>query len=503
MSTPSPPSDPHALSAPRAERAGGATIAFFGSGALAVGVKNAVFGSFVLLYYNQVLGLEPFMASLALFFALILDAVSDPLVGSWSDRVHSRLGRRHPFMYASILPFSVSVYFILQPPVDLSPNGLFVYLLLLSMAVRLSMTFYEVPRQALGPELTKDYEQRTFLFGIANAFGWIGAGATVAAAYGFLFPETEAYAGSRALLNPAGYELMAWLAAGAVFVTTTLSTVGLHSQIGRLYTPPETRKLDFRELLNEARETLANRSWLMLFFAGLAFALFIGLQSGTDQYYNVYFWEWIPAQLRLIPLVQMAAVLVCAVAASSLAKGRDKKKMAVALFSATVVLGPLPVGLRLLSDYTGATLFPANGTDALWWIILAHTVVMSCLAVIGFILIGSMVADIVEESQETTGRRSEGLLSAGPALAQKAMSGTGVLVLGALLSAFGFTTANPTIESMREPIHNLALFHVFLGITLPIISTYLVSRYTITREGHQRRVRELGYVEPEDEPQPS
>jgi len=94
-------------------------------------------------------------------------------------------------------------------------------------------------------------------------------------------------------------------------------------------------------------------------------------------------------------------------------------------------------------------------------------------------------------------------LSAGPALAQKAMSGTGVLVLGALLSAFGFTTANPTIESMREPIHNLALFHVFLGITLPIISTYLVSRYTITREGHQRRVRELGYVEPEDEPQPS
>ena len=486
--------------APRAERASGGTVAFFGTGALAVGVKNAVFGSFVLLYYNQVLGLEPFMASLALFFALIVDAISDPLVGAWSDRVHSRLGRRHPFMYASILPFTVSVYFILQPPEGLSQTGLFVYLLLLSMAVRLSMTFYEVPRQALGPELTKDYEQRTFLFGIANAFGWIGAGATIAAAYGFLFPETDAYSGSKALLNPAGYELMAWIAASAVFITTTLSTVGLHGQIGRLYTPPETRKLDFGELLHEARETLANRSWLMLFFAGLAFALYIGLQSGTDQYYNVYFWEWVPAQLQLIPLVQMAAVLVCAVAASSLAKGRDKKKMAVALFSVTVVLGPLPVSLRLLGDYTGTMLLPANGTDALWWIILAHTVVMSCLAVIGFILIGSMVADIVEESQEATGRRSEGLLSAGPALAQKAMSGTGVLVLGALLSAFGFTTANPTVESMRGPIRNLALFHVILGITLPIISTYLVSRYTITREGHERRIEELGYVEPADTP---
>ena len=194
----------------------------------------------------------------------------------------------------------------------------------------------------------------------------------------------------------------------------------------------------------------------------------------------------------------MFAVLVCAVAASSLAKGRDKKKMAVALFSATVVLGPLPVSLRLISDYTGTMFLPGNGTDALWWIILAHTVVMSCLAVIGFILIGSMVADIVEESQEATGRRSEGLLSAGPALAQKAVSGTGVLVLGVMLSVFGFTTANPTVESMRQPMHNLALFHVILGITLPIVSTYLVSRYTITREDHERRIQELGYVEPEN-----
>ena len=500
MSTPSSPSHSPVPGAPRAERASAGTITFFGSGALAVGVKNAVFGSFVLLYYNQVLGLDPLMVSLALFCALLVDAVSDPLVGTWSDRVHSRLGRRHPFMYASILPFSISIFFLLQPPADLSQTQLLLYLVLVATAVRLSMTFYEVPRQALGPELTKDYEQRTFLFGIANAFGWIGAGATIAAAYGFLFPETEAYAGSRALLNPAGYELMAWIAAGAVFVTTTLSTVGLHGQIGRLYTPPETRRIDFRELLHEARETLANRSWLMIFFAGLAFALFIGLQSGTDQYYNVYFWEWVPAQLRLIPIIQMLAVLVCAVAASSLAKGRDKKKMAVGLFSATVVLGPLPVSLRLLSDYTGTLLLPPNGTDGLWWIILTHTVVMSCLAVVGFILIGSMVADIVEESQETTGRRSEGLLSAGPALVQKAVSGTGVLVLGIVLSVFGFTTANPTVESMREPMQNLALFHVILGITLPVISTYLVSRYTITREGHERRVRELGYVESEKAP---
>ena len=141
---------------------------------------------------------------------------------------------------------------------------------------------------------------------------------------------------------------MAWIAAITVFITTTLSTVGLQGQIDRLYTPPQAQKLRARELLHEARETLANRSWLMIFFAGIVFALFIGLQSGTDTYYHVYFWEWVPIQIRTIPLVQMVAVVICGLLAGRIAKGKDKKRLAVGLFSATVVLGPLPVGLRLL-----------------------------------------------------------------------------------------------------------------------------------------------------------
>ncbi|MFP6579456.1 MAG: MFS transporter [Myxococcota bacterium] len=483
---------------PHAARASVSTMGFFGVGAAAVGVKNAVFGSFLLLYYNQVLGLEAHLASIALAVALVVDAVSDPLVGAWSDHVRTRLGRRHPFMYASILPFSISVYFLLQPPAGLSSGDLFLYLLALSVLVRLSMTFFEVPRTALGPELTKDYEQRTALFGVSNVFGWVGTAAMVALSYGVLFPETEAYPGSTALLNPAGYASMAWIAAIAVFVATLVSTLGLQGQVGRLYTPPESRRLHFGEVLKEARETLSNRSWLMIFLSGIVFALFIGLHAGTEQFYNVYFWQWIPAQLKLIPLIQIVAVIAAGSMAGRIAKGKDKKRVAVALFAATVVIGPLPVGLRLLSEATGAPIFPANGTDALWWVILSHTLLMSALAVVGFILIGSMVADIVEQSQEATGRRSEGLLSAGPALAQKTVSAGGVLLTGFLLSAFGFDAKNPTVAMMQQPMHDLAVFHVILGVSLPVVSTILVSRYTITREGHEKRIAQLGYVEEDD-----
>ncbi len=75
----------------------------YGSGGAAYGVLyNAHF--FVLIYYSQVLGLDPGLAGLAVGVGLVFDAITDPLIGYLSDSTRSRLGRRHPGLYASILP---------------------------------------------------------------------------------------------------------------------------------------------------------------------------------------------------------------------------------------------------------------------------------------------------------------------------------------------------------------------------------------------------------------
>ena len=61
---------------------------------------NFAIGAFMLLYYNQILGVSATAVSIAAGTALFLDAISDPLMGAYSDQFKSRLGRRHPFMYA-------------------------------------------------------------------------------------------------------------------------------------------------------------------------------------------------------------------------------------------------------------------------------------------------------------------------------------------------------------------------------------------------------------------
>ena len=83
------------------ERAG------YGLGGMTFSVKEAAYSTFVLLFYTQVLGLAGTAAGIALAVAVIFDAVSDPVIGAWSDRLESRWGRRHPFMVAGTLPMGL------------------------------------------------------------------------------------------------------------------------------------------------------------------------------------------------------------------------------------------------------------------------------------------------------------------------------------------------------------------------------------------------------------
>jgi MFS family permease len=108
----------------------------YGLGAVAFGVKDNGFSFFLLLYYNQVLGLPESWVGLGIMLALMADAVFDPVVGYLSDHLHSRWGRRHPFLYASAVPAAVAYWFLWNPPTGLSHESLLAYFLVVSVLVR-------------------------------------------------------------------------------------------------------------------------------------------------------------------------------------------------------------------------------------------------------------------------------------------------------------------------------------------------------------------------------
>ena len=145
----------------------------YGFGAVANGAKSNGFNYLLLFYYSQVIGLRADLVSLGIMIALIFDAFSDPFVGYVSDNFHSRLGRRHPFMYAAGIPVAVAYYFLWAPP-DWDQSSLFLYFVCMAVLIRTLITFYEIPATALVAELTEDYDERTEMMSFRYFFGWWG-----------------------------------------------------------------------------------------------------------------------------------------------------------------------------------------------------------------------------------------------------------------------------------------------------------------------------------------
>jgi Na+/melibiose symporter-like transporter len=170
-----------------------------------------------------VIGLDATRVGLALTIALVLDAISDPIVGYWSDNFRSRWGRRHPFMYASAIPITVSYFLLWSPPTGWSNDALFWYVLTLAILTRTFLTFFETPSAALAPELTRDYDARSSLLSWRSFFGWTGGNAMTVLMFFILFPAFVTATIPNGQFNREAYAVYGWIAAGVIFAAIVVS----------------------------------------------------------------------------------------------------------------------------------------------------------------------------------------------------------------------------------------------------------------------------------------
>ena len=234
-------------------------------------------------------------------------------------------------------------------------------------------------------------------------------------------------------------------------------------------------------------------SFQLIFFGGCLYALFLGLNTGVGNYISIYFWEWTPSDISVFPLAGGVSAIIGAIIAVAISQGREKKNIALFALSATVLISYIPFVLRLIDPLFEAQTFPSNGSNALWWIMISHQCVTDVLSVMGWVILISMVFDVVEDSQKKTGRRDEGLFLAGPGLFQKVFSGLGVFILGFVLQFLGFSNTEATIQEMKEPVNNLVLFICIIGPILNIGGLTFIYFYTITRDEYESAVKDLGY----------
>ena len=454
----------------------------YGFGAAAFGVKDNGFNYFLLLFYGTVIGLEPGLVGTAILIALVFDAFSDPIVGYWSDNLRSRWGRRHPFMYAAAIPVAAS-YFLLWNPPDWSQTALFWYLVTLAIAIRTFITFYETPSTALMPELTRQYEERTTVQAWRLFFGWTIGNMMSVLMFGVLLVATAQY--PVGTLNREGYETYGIISSLVIFAAIMVSALGTHSEIPHLRTPPERNKRSLRSIFAELFDTLGDRSFFALFAANLFGSVATGFAAGLAFLMLTYFWEFSEFQIFSWTVLVFVSALLGLLIAPRIVKRIGKKRSVIVLGIVAFSIAPMPVILRL------AGLMPENGDPLLFPLVVAINTFDIGLIIALQAVLYSMVADLVEQSEVRTGRRSEGVFFAAITFIRKCNVGFGSFAAGLVLSAIAFPQGEAPGDVSDQTLWNLGAWYAPVLLSLWALMILAVSRYRIEKADHEENLRKL------------
>jgi GPH family glycoside/pentoside/hexuronide:cation symporter len=460
---------------PPVRRVRQSTMLAYGFGAVAYGVKDFCFSTFLLLFYNQVLGLPSAQVGLAIMCALLLDAFIDPAIGFLSDRTRGRWGRRHPWMYASAAPIALGWLLLWNPPAW-SHGAMLIWVFASAVVVRTAVSAYEVPSQALSPELSADYDERTRIMAYRYLFGWAGGMAMLMASYGWFLAD--------GLLDRRGYVGFAFAGAAAMLVAILVSALGTHREIGRL-PRPEIERQSLRASFGELRESVRNRAFLILMAAGICYYAAQGISYALSNYLYAHVWGFKGADFQWLGLVLLVGVIGAFLIAPRAAKRTGKPLAAMGFMMAAAVLLTLPYWLRL------AGLFPAPGNPVLVPLLMAIFTVNATCSVSSTILGASMMADVVEHSEVETGRRSEGVFFAGAFFVQKCTSGLGIFAAGLILAIAGFPEAAKPGSVPVATVDRLTILFAALYLGLGFAAAFFYRRFPFGKAEHLARVARL------------
>jgi Na+/melibiose symporter-like transporter len=448
-------------------------------GAVANGIKTDMFTFFLLFFYSRVIGLDPLLASLAIGAALIVDSITDPLMGAISDRTNTKLGRRHPYMIVSFIP--ASIFYILlftpKPDWDITQNQLFWWMFVCASFTRIGMTLFEVPHRSFGAEITKDYVERTKLFSWREMFAWVAGISNAFLAYNIFFRSTPEYPYGQ--LNPESYFPLALT--GAIFMVLSLlySSITTTNKIENL--SKWTEAVTLKQIIKELKIAISNKSFILFFLGSLTLSISWGLLNSLTLFINTDFWGLKGSQIGIFLYIYFGAAFLAFYITPKFVALIGKRN-----FVLLCVLGvALSAPIAFISYNLDLT--PEKGTTTLVFFLCVPLIFISTLSISGNMARDAMIGDIADEVDLQSGKRQEGVLYSAVSFVQKVNTAIGSLTGGLTLWVLNITAETPTYDQA----YSLFFVQGVIGPILLIIPILFFYFYSLDKKRHSEILRQL------------
>lgn len=439
-------------------------------------IMNGFFG-FAMLFYTEALKLNPSLAGIAMSVSVFWEAVTEPVMGHYSDRTRSRFGRRHPWMLLGGLMMAGCFFFIWAVPTGLHgrPTALFWYLVVMNLLLRTGLTMFFVPYLALGFEMCGDTESRSRLQSVRWVLNMAANFAGPALAWSIFYRDSVGTDGTKIIATtvPRNFVHMgvAFSLATVVFVLVVLWLTRQWKEDTRsIKTEAAHREnfwVDMKHILLDP-----NPRWIFIFIFFVCAGMV--LVSSLQMYVYVYFMQFEPYQKSIAHGSTMIGMAAGAGVSAWLAKCLDKKP--------TVLVGGL---LSIACNAMLAVLFlprlvPAGTQSALWVFVAFHATYWLGNGIM-LPIATAMMADVSEIHRARTGVNKDGAYSAVFSLAMRLAISFSLMVSGWTLTAIGFVAKDNATQT-PEAIWRLGAATFIAGPLVCVASLVAISRYPLTRD---------------------
>jgi len=426
----------------------------WGSGALGGAVLINGISMLILFYMVGVLKIEPALAGAVIFASKLLDVLSDPVVGYWSDRIKTPIGRRRPFLIWGAIISAVSVALIFTTPIfenELITAG---YVFVALLVYTIGYTAFNVPYMAMPAEMTDSYHERSSIHSYRVIFLMIGS--FIAGGLGNYFLEEmgrdEAF--SYAVLGVSG--------AIIIFLSMFSSYLGTgRARFTEVGESVPNIKADFSAVMRNKHflRLLTVKACQLLAFASTGAVMIFFITNALQ------------LDLKVLAMFYVGVTVVSIVA--------------------TPVLVKVSVRLGKRSTYMFAGV--SYVIYCLSWIlaepgepiayILTRAVLVGVAAAGNILLAMSMLTDTIEYDATTTGIRREGTYTALYSFIEKITHAFGPLIIGVALSVAGFDKNLPSDKMQSPAVQQALLFGMaYLPAVLAILALVVLVGFKLDED---------------------
>jgi GPH family glycoside/pentoside/hexuronide:cation symporter len=439
----------------------------WGIGGMADCIMSSAIFPLAMPIYNIALGVSPVLIGYAMAIPRIWDAFADPLIGNISDNTNTRFGRRRPYIFVGALLTGILFALIWMPPVNSSKLGLFFYFIVLSTLFFSAYATFTIPWNALGYELSTDYNERT------KVMAYRGFLASLAGAIIMPWPYKLCFMKLFGSTN----EIQGVRIVGVIYGSMMILLGILPAIFCRERNPGYCqKKLSLQQSL---KETFKNKTFVILSSIMACVIIGVFLVSPLQAYIFIFhIYKGCKAQGATLSAIFLATYNIVGMAMMPLlvycaSKWGKRRLLQIGLLM--IICGYLSTPWTYNSKYPYLTLI----------VCFFHSPGIACISVLS----SSMLADICDIDELNTGFRREGMYGGIFSWIFKVGMGAVIAMSGIAVSLSGFDAALG-INQKPQAIFYLRCYYAISPIVFLTIAFLLTYLYPIT-EKQMRQTRDI------------